>query len=76
MDTDEWELPLSVYEEAADAGLVDRSLLGWSKDNLRIRLQEDLGPMAEPEYLVIIPYTEKKRILEKYTAVRATFGQV
>ena len=70
MDTGEWEVPLAVYEEAADANLVDRSLLGWTNDTLRIRFRADLGQVAEPEYLVRIPYTEKKRILEKYTTVR------
>lgn len=69
-DTGEWEVPLSVYEEAADADLVDRTLLGWSKDTLRVQLRADLGSVAQPEYLVRVPYTEKKRILDKYTTVR------
>jgi hypothetical protein len=74
-ETEEWELPLAVFEECAEMGLVDRTLLGWTNETLRVMLKPEVGPVAEEEYVVLVPYTEKKRFIEKYTVVSTPVRQ-
>jgi hypothetical protein len=74
-ETEEWELPLAVFEECAEMGLVDRTLLGWTNETLRVMLKPEVGPEAEEEYVVLVPYTEKKRFIEKYTVVSTPVRQ-
>lgn len=74
-ETEEWELPLAVFEECAELGLVDRTLLGWTNETLRVMPKPEVGPEAEAEYVVLIPYTEKKRFIKKYTVVSTSVRQ-